>query len=173
MWWGRGKKGCICHFVKWQIHPFISEGPNMCLSSVSYFHTYWLEKFPTGNILWVTGYLGNILFFKYFWALNLNFRMVISLYSCRKVWQLFNVVQFTKKSNNPYYSQAFLKFSTISQCSQFTKYILSSIWACPDKAKSNLRAVHNWIVVDDWIGLRKIFLLSLLITSTSLEPEKN
>ena len=20
-------EGCICHFIKWQIHPFISEGP--------------------------------------------------------------------------------------------------------------------------------------------------
>ena len=28
-----GMKGCICHFVKWQIHPFISKGSIYSLSS--------------------------------------------------------------------------------------------------------------------------------------------
>ena len=25
-------KGCICHFIKWQIHPFISKGTTICFS---------------------------------------------------------------------------------------------------------------------------------------------
>ena len=28
-------KGCICHFVKWQIHPFISKGSLVILDVVS------------------------------------------------------------------------------------------------------------------------------------------
>ena len=32
-------KGCICHFLKWQIHPFISEG-TMCLHQSVQFYTY-------------------------------------------------------------------------------------------------------------------------------------
>ena len=46
-------KGCICHFKKWQIHPFIAKGTKTCEPTATYtqvtYSASWQEKIHVSN----------------------------------------------------------------------------------------------------------------------------
>ena len=62
-------KGCICHFAKWQIHPFISKGTNKYVNCQNMSATSWHPhplQFPTCSVfLWSTHLFA---FFIFIWV---------------------------------------------------------------------------------------------------------